>query len=129
MQHLFQFALAYLRNLEVISAEGRGVNLAAVASHLFWVEPANYAFLTLWQKGAFHTICKEVKDLAIADHKWKTQKQASEEEELKPQELPRRVAMRLVVVLSHLFEHVRLPVLALQHDYLMGSERNQFTSR
>lgn len=125
MQHLFQFALAYLRNHEVISAEGKGVNLAAIASHLFWAEPANYAFLTLWQKGVFHTICAEAQDLAIADREQNSLKQPLGKEVL----LPDKVARKLVVVLSHLFEHVRLPVSALQHDYLQESNRDQVKSR
>lgn len=66
MQHLFQFSLQYLQLQDALNAQGRPVQLAGMAMHLFWTEPANFAFVTLLRKGVFHRICDGVKATADA---------------------------------------------------------------
>lgn len=91
MEHMLQFSLEYLDRQHLLDKDGRAINLAGVASHLFWVEPANYAFLALFSQGLFHKICAPVKDMAEKDDP--------------EQKLPKHVGKELVVVLSHLFQH------------------------
>ena len=89
MQHLFQFSLQYLQLQNVVSLGGRPVQLAGMAMHLFWADPANFAFATLLRKGVFHRICAGLQPSAAGS-------------------LPDGVAARLLLVLSHLFERVLL---------------------
>ncbi|KAL3133315.1 putative ATP-dependent RNA helicase ddx60 [Trebouxia sp. C0009 RCD-2024] len=89
MQHLFQFSLHYLQLQNALNAQGRPVQLAGMAMHLFWTEPANFAFVTLLRKGVFHRICAGVKPSADAP-------------------LSDSVARDMLLVLSHVFERVQL---------------------
>lgn len=106
MEHMLQFSLQYLSCQHLLDHDGKGVNLAGVASHLFWVEPANYAFLALLNCGLFHKICAPVQHLA--------------EEDDAEKKLPKDVGRALLLVLSHLFQRVRLPTAALQARSLCG---------
>ena len=91
MQHLFHFSLRYLKLQNALNGQGRPVQLAGMAMHLFWSEPANFAFVTLLRKGVFHKICAGGK----AKH-WASGP------------LPDRVANEMLLVLSHVFERVQL---------------------
>ena len=90
MHHLFQFSLQYLQQQTTLNDQGQPVQLAGMATHLFWAEPANFAFVYLLRKGVFHKICARVKPNAAV-------------------ELPDSVARELLLVLSHVFGRVQLP--------------------
>ena len=89
MHHLFQFSLQYLQRQSTLNGLGQPVQLAGMAMHLFWTEPANLAFVTLLRKGIFHQICGEVNHEAAGP-------------------LPDSTSRKLLLVLSHIFERVRL---------------------
>ncbi len=89
MHHLFQFSLQYLQRQMTLNGLGQPVQLAGMAMHLFWTEPANFAFVTLLRKGIFHQICDEVNHEAAGP-------------------LPDSTSRKLLLVLSHIFERVRL---------------------
>ncbi|KAK9808714.1 hypothetical protein WJX72_002409 [[Myrmecia] bisecta] len=101
MRHLFRFALEYMIRARLLDTTGRPVGLAGLAMHLFWAEPANFAFVTLLRKGVFHRICGA---------EWPGQEQQSEGqgEEAKQGRSWDAVAHELLLVCSHVFE--RLPL-------------------
>ena len=89
MHHLFQLSLHYLQQQSTLNTQGQPEQLAGMAMHLFWAEPANFAFVTLLRKGVFHHICAKMKHQAAGP-------------------LPDSVAHELLLILSHIFGRVRL---------------------
>lgn len=112
MEHMLHFSLQYLSSQHLLDQNGKAVTLAGVASHLFWVEPANYAFLALLSCGLFHQICAPVEHLAVQHSQLAAQHMA--EEDAPEQKLPQDVTRALLLVLSHPFQRVRLPSAVLQ---------------
>ena len=94
MQHLFSYAMMYLQQQVMLNSSGQACEFAGMATHLFWAEPSNYAFVTLLRKGVFHNICQDVKRLQLVG-------QAG-------QSVPNKVAEQVLLIMSHLFERVRL---------------------
>ena len=97
MQHLFSYALVYLQQQGMLNAGGQAVGFAGMATHLFWSEPANFAFVTLLRKQVFHRICAQ--DLLSA------QLQAAQQTN---GDVPKGIAEQILLIMSHLFERVRL---------------------
>ena len=93
MQHLFSYALVYLQQQAMLNAKAQAVGFAGMASHLFWSEPANFAFVTLLRKQVFHNICAS-SQLQAAQQAGGT--------------VPEGVAEQTLLIMSHLFERVRL---------------------
>ena len=94
MQHLFSYSLVYLQQQVMLNSKGQACEFAGMASHLFWAEPSNYAFVTLLRKGVFHEICCDVERLQLVGQSGVS--------------VPDKVAGQVLLVMSHLFERVRL---------------------
>lgn len=94
MQHLFSYSLVYLQQQVMLNSKGQACEFAGMASHLFWAEPSNYAFVTLLRKGVFHDICQDVERLQLGGQSGVS--------------VPDKVADQVLLVMSHLFERVRL---------------------
>ena len=110
MQHMFGYALAYLQQQVMLDPQGRPVEFAGMASHLFWAEPANFAFVTLLRKGVFHNICSNMGQHAQHD----------------TAQVPPDVAHQILLTLSHLFERVQLKQSArLETDRQSSSSSSQ----
>lgn len=56
MLYSFCMAVLHLREAGLINDAGQACGLAGLATHLFWTEPANLAFVTLLTSGALHEI-------------------------------------------------------------------------
>lgn len=107
MQHLFSYALMYLRQQVMLNSTGQACEFAGMASHLFWAEPSNYAFVTLLRKGVFHSMCQHVENLGLVH-----QGGAS---------VPEDIADQVLLVMSHLFERVLLTRSAKQDEAIKAS--------
>lgn len=82
---------------------------AGLATHLFWSEPSNYAFVTLLRKRVFHTICEHAPGF---------------------QQNPAaygNVAKEVLRVMSHLFERVSLTQSAAQDAAITDSPSRSVT--
>lgn len=82
---------------------------AGLATHLFWSEPSNYAFVTLLRKRVFHTICENAPGF---------------------QQNPAaygNVAKEVLRVMSHLFERVSLTQSAAQDAAITDSPSRSVT--
>ncbi|KAJ3281740.1 hypothetical protein HK104_011307 [Borealophlyctis nickersoniae] len=55
--HHLRFSIEYLRREGLIDATGRPVDMAGCVSHLYYTEPANFAFAALFRAGIFNNIC------------------------------------------------------------------------
>lgn len=103
MQHLFSYALVYLRQQLMLDSLQQTCGFASLATHLFWSEPSNYAFVTLLCKRVFHTICENAPGF---------------------QQNPAaygNVAKEVLRVMSHLFERVSLAQSAAQDAAITDS--------
>lgn len=105
MQHLFSYAVLYLQQQVMLNSTGQACEFAGMASHLFWAEPSNYAFVTLLRKGIFHGICQDMGRLV-------EQPGAS---------VPDKVARQILLIMSHLFERVLLVRSAKQDEAVRQS--------
>ncbi|KAJ3053624.1 hypothetical protein HK097_003817 [Rhizophlyctis rosea] len=56
----FLFSIEYLRREGLIDADGAPLDMAGLTSHLFYIEPANFAFGALFRGGIFHRVCKTI---------------------------------------------------------------------
>jgi len=57
--HHLRFSIDYLRRVHLLTREGKPVNLFLVASHLYYMEPSNFAIAVLLQNGVIHDICSQ----------------------------------------------------------------------
>ncbi|KAJ3824101.1 hypothetical protein F5880DRAFT_1562443 [Lentinula raphanica] len=55
--HHVRFSIEYLRRSGLLSHEGKPMNLFGIAAHLYHTEPANLAFVHLFETGIIHKIC------------------------------------------------------------------------
>lgn len=55
--HHLRFSIDYLRRAQLLSLDGRPINLFGMASHLYHTEPSNFALVVLLQSGIFHSVC------------------------------------------------------------------------
>lgn len=107
MRHLFSYALVYLQQQAMLNSTGQAVAFAGIATHLFWTEPANFAFVTLLRKRVFHNICESSQGMQAA-------RDANGD-------VPKAVAHQTLLVMSHLFERVRLVRSAAQDEAIRES--------
>lgn len=103
MKHLCSYALVYLRQQLMLNSTGQAYGFAGLATHMFWSEPSNYAFVTLLRKRVFHTICE-----SAPGFQQNTQAYGD-------------VVKQILLVMSHLFERVRLVRSAAQDAAIQGS--------
>ncbi|KAJ7595294.1 hypothetical protein C8J56DRAFT_1115041 [Mycena floridula] len=57
--HHLRFSIEYLRRSRLIGQEGTPINLFAIAAHLYYTEPSNFALVTLMRSSALHQICNQ----------------------------------------------------------------------
>jgi len=107
MQHMFSFALVYLQRQVMLNSMGQACAFAGMATHLFWSEPANYAFVSLLRRRVFHTICENAGGLDLAQQT--------------NGKVPESVARQILLIMSHLFERVRLARSAAQDSAIRNS--------
>ncbi|KAF8632345.1 hypothetical protein AX15_001928 [Amanita polypyramis BW_CC] len=55
--HHLRFSIEYLRRSHLLDMRGRPINLYALAAHLYFTEPSNFALVTLMHSGVLHNIC------------------------------------------------------------------------
>lgn len=55
--HHFRFSVDYLRRARLLDSVGKPMNLFAIASHLYYTEPSNFALVALLRRGVLHEIC------------------------------------------------------------------------
>ncbi len=79
MMHLSFYAQMHCKQQGLLDSANKPVGLTGLVTHLFWAEPENLAFSSLLQSGVFHDICNSSKSWDV-------------------------IALRLLTVLSHLFE-------------------------
>ena len=103
MKHLFSYALVYLRQQLMLDSFGQACGFAGLATHLFWSEPSNYAFVTLLRKRVFHTICEDAPGFQQNPDAYGD------------------VAKEVLRIMSHLFERVRLVRSAAQDAAITSS--------
>ncbi|KAF8878473.1 hypothetical protein CPB84DRAFT_1966141 [Gymnopilus junonius] len=58
--HHLRFSIEYLRRSGLLDGTGKPVNLFIVATHLYYAEPSNFAFVALMRAGVFHRICNRL---------------------------------------------------------------------
>ncbi|TFK38254.1 hypothetical protein BDQ12DRAFT_684235 [Crucibulum laeve] len=63
LRHHLRFSIEYLRQSRLLTENGEPMNLFAVAAHLYYTEPSNFALVAVLRKGALHTICTQSKGL------------------------------------------------------------------
>ncbi|EXX74671.1 Ski2p [Rhizophagus irregularis DAOM 197198w] len=85
IKHHLRFSIEYLMRENLLDQNGNVINLSAMVSHLYYVEPSNFAFSNLFKHGVFHKICSKLRT------------NSSQE-----------VMDELVLILSYLFNRVRL---------------------
>jgi len=56
IQHMFRHSLEYLQRRHLLDAAGESINLAPLAAHVFWAEPANLALTHMLEQGVFHQL-------------------------------------------------------------------------
>lgn len=56
LQHMFRHSLEYLQRRHLLNAAGEGINLAPLAAHTFWTEPANLFVVHMLEQGHFHQL-------------------------------------------------------------------------
>lgn len=59
VSHHLRFSIEYLRREGLIDSRGHPLHLAGCVTHLFYTEPANFAFVALFRSGYFHRLCAE----------------------------------------------------------------------
>lgn len=57
--HHLRFSIEYLRRSRLLDKHGNPMNLFAVAAHLYYTEPSNFALVTLFQRGILYHICQQ----------------------------------------------------------------------
>ncbi|RDB27044.1 hypothetical protein Hypma_005062 [Hypsizygus marmoreus] len=57
--HYLRFSIEFLRRSRLLDREGKPMNLFAIAAHLYYTEPSNFALITLLQNGVLHSICRQ----------------------------------------------------------------------
>ena len=57
--HHLRFSIDYLRRAQLLTREGKPVNLFGIASHLYHTEPSNLAITVLLHNGVIHDICSQ----------------------------------------------------------------------
>ncbi|GES95532.1 P-loop containing nucleoside triphosphate hydrolase protein [Rhizophagus clarus] len=88
IKHHLRFSIEYLMRENLLDQNGNVINLSAMASHLYYVEPSNFAFSVLFKHGVFHKICSKLKT------------NSSQEKD--------KVTNELTIILSYLFSRVKL---------------------
>ncbi|RIA88406.1 hypothetical protein C1645_826376 [Glomus cerebriforme] len=86
IKHHLRFSIEYLMRENLIDQKGNLINLSAMVSHLYYAEPSNFAFSVLFKHGVFHKICSN----------------------LRKNSLHEVVKNELILILSHLFNRVKL---------------------
>jgi hypothetical protein len=61
--HHLRFSIDYLRRANLLTREGKPVNLFGIASHLYYAEPSNLAMTVLLQNGVIHDICSQASSI------------------------------------------------------------------
>ncbi|KAF9461731.1 hypothetical protein BDZ94DRAFT_800063 [Collybia nuda] len=64
--HHLRFSIEYLRRGRLLDKEGKPLNLFAIAAHLYYTEPSNFALVALLRSGVLHKICEQP---SVADAK------------------------------------------------------------
>lgn len=59
--HSFAMAVRHLLDCHLLSAHGHAMGLAGLATHIFWTQPANLAFVRLLTSGALHDMLQEAR--------------------------------------------------------------------
>ncbi len=111
--HLFRFCVEYLysQGLLYYSEEHQDVapnDLGAFISHLHYLEPANFAFLSLLTSGYLDSIC-DTRDDQTSDTTLASSSPSSSSQSDKSSVVPANTPLRLLTVLCHLFKRIRLP--------------------
>ncbi|KAF8069236.1 hypothetical protein FPV67DRAFT_1415532 [Lyophyllum atratum] len=57
--HHLRFSIEFLRRSRLLDRKGKPMNLFAIAAHLYYTEPSNFALVALFQDGVLHDICEE----------------------------------------------------------------------
>lgn len=57
LAHFFRFCVEYLRRERIVNEDLAPSDLAGFIAHIFWTEPANFAFSALLQAGVFEELC------------------------------------------------------------------------
>ncbi|KAK2461121.1 hypothetical protein APHAL10511_006648 [Amanita phalloides] len=61
--HHLRFSIEYLRRSHLLDEQGKPTNLYAVAAHLYYTEPSNFAIVALMHSGILHIICAQNSDI------------------------------------------------------------------
>ncbi|XP_072018235.1 probable ATP-dependent RNA helicase DDX60 [Amphiura filiformis] len=88
VKHFFLFSVNYLIHVGLLEPDGTPIGLSGLATHLHYHEPANLAFVSMLQEGAFHDLCKRSKDGTFS----------------------KSVMETLVLVLAHMFGRILEPM-------------------
>jgi ATP-dependent RNA helicase DDX60 len=60
--HHLRFSIDYLRRAHLLDGVGKPQNLFAMAAHLYYTEPSNFALITLFRQGVIHKLCSQQSD-------------------------------------------------------------------
>ncbi|KAL8714617.1 MAG: hypothetical protein Q9220_001565 [cf. Caloplaca sp. 1 TL-2023] len=58
--HHLRFSIEYLRQHDLLSAEGVPLNFAGLTSHLYYTENSSFALNALLKEGFFHELCSDI---------------------------------------------------------------------
>jgi hypothetical protein len=83
VRHHFRYSIEYLAREGYIGLDGQPRDLCGLVNHLYFLEPANYVFVSLLKGGLFDDFCKQTRK--DKDH-----------------------VLQLLIVLANLFSHVKL---------------------
>ncbi|PKY41327.1 P-loop containing nucleoside triphosphate hydrolase protein [Rhizophagus irregularis] len=88
IKHHLRFSIEYLMRENLLDQNGNLINLSAMVSHLYYVEPSNFAFSVLFKHGVFHKICSKLRTDSL--------------------QVKEKVMDELILILSHLFKRAKL---------------------
>ncbi|KAJ7238504.1 hypothetical protein B0H12DRAFT_92205 [Mycena haematopus] len=66
--HHMRFSIEYLRRSGLLDRDGKPMDLFAMAAHLYYHEPSNFALVALLKSGALHNICNQNPTAAKRDY-------------------------------------------------------------
>lgn len=90
--HHIRFSIEYLRRMCLLNENGEPTNFAALAAHLYYVEPSNFMFNVLMREGVFHDICAPLS--------------APGKDSVDSETVKQEVNRKLMLVLAHIFGRV-----------------------
>ncbi|CAH1763007.1 4789_t:CDS:10 [Entrophospora sp. SA101] len=89
IKHHLRFSIEYLMRESLLDKNGQLINLAGIATHLYYTEPSNLAFAVLFKHGTFHEICEGLIEGS-------------------PSSLSNKVMNDLMLVMACLFKRIKL---------------------